>query len=136
MMMAKGTPRRTTSPGKGAAQMKAPKGNPVGYGDKGGKFFNQKKYNVSKSGQAHAKNPSLSKKPVGYGKEGNAFFSPAKYEASKAGKAAGGHFGGQAPPQQAHHSAATTPHYSSSEVSKPVPAAKAVGMTIKSIVRK
>ena len=63
--MAKGTPRRTTSPGKGPAQMKAPKGNPVGYGDKGGKFFNQKKYNVSKSGQAHAKNPSLSKTPLG-----------------------------------------------------------------------
>ena len=94
--MAGRLPKRTTSPGKGPVQKKAAKGPVVGYGDKGKAFHNQTKYNQSKSGQAHAANPNLSKKPVGYGKNGNAFFSAAKYEASKAGKASGGHLPGGA----------------------------------------
>lgn len=54
---------------------KGGKGPVVGYGDKGKAFHNQKNYNQSKSGQAHAKNPNLSKAPLAYGKKGNAFFS-------------------------------------------------------------
>ena len=63
-----------------------PKGKPVGYGQKGHAFYNQKNYNKSVEGNRHAKNPNLSTKPVGYGANGNAFFSKAKYNASAEGR--------------------------------------------------
>jgi len=63
------------------------------------------------------KGPAQKQPPVvGYGLHGGAFRDPAKYQASKAGKQAGGHFGGQAPPQQSHtpmpgHPSQNATHY-------------------------
>jgi hypothetical protein len=99
-------------------------GKTVGYGLKGGKFKNQAKYNASKSGQMHAKNPNLSVKPIATGKEGNVFFSPGKYAASPSGRhtprPAGLPTGG--PPQA--HSAGQRAHFATAEVSKATPTPK------------
>lgn len=78
-------PRRTHNPGTGMPSLNTHR-KPVGYGLHGTPFYNQKKYNASKSGNLHAQHPGLSVKPVGYGAKGKAFFSKAKFLASKAGR--------------------------------------------------
>ena len=49
--MAGRLPKRTTHPGTGPAQKGGAK--PVGYGLNGNPFYNQAKYNASKSGRLH-----------------------------------------------------------------------------------
>lgn len=78
-------PRRTLKPKSGMPSMGTHR-KPVGYGLHGTPFYNQKKYNASKSGNLHAQHPELSLKPVGYGQKGKAFFSKTKFAYSKVGR--------------------------------------------------
>jgi hypothetical protein len=107
------------------------KGPAVGYGLKGGVFKSKAKYNASKSGQMHAKNPSLSVKPVGTGAQGNKFFSKSNYANSPTGKLNG--VGG---PSKMPHSAGQQAHFATAEVSKAIPkAVTPAGMNPVAVVR-
>jgi hypothetical protein len=125
--MAKGAPNRTTGGGKMGSGKAV-----VGYGLKGKAFKNPAKYNASKSGQLHAKNPGLSNKPVGKGAEGNVFFSKANYAKSQVGRLSGQ--GG--PAKVPHHSPGQAAHFATAEVSKPTPVPKTpAGMKANPVAR-
>jgi hypothetical protein len=128
--MAKGPNPGKGAPRKGGGSGRVAGSKPVGYGDKGKAFYNPAKYNASKSGQAHAKNPSLSTKPVGKGAKGNVFFSKAKFNASKSG-----------PMNTKTHgpialSAGQQAHFAHAEVAKATPVPKApAGMKANPVMR-